>query len=295
MSIFDDIDVDPREFAGKATKVEPKMFPCISCAGTGKFLFRNGNIGDCFACQGSGKRKATAAEQRNRKEGARKAKITREQNIRNGIMAFQEEHGELHKWLSKNSDWNTFAASLLDQLTERGKLSDKQIAAAERMVAKTEEKRAEKRKANEKDVGDVEAIKEMFDRALENGLKRRALVAAKLIRDENGVPVLDEDGKAQLDGDNTIKMTPARAPRTEIWVKLNGEFMGGIKDGKFSGRNAPEWLAKELALIAANPSDEARFFGQATGTCCMCSRELTNKASIDAGIGPICASKWLGG
>lgn len=29
-----------------------------------------------------------------------------------------------------------------------------------------------------------------------------------------------------------------------------------------------------------------------TGVCCICGRELTNHASIDAGIGPICADKY---
>jgi hypothetical protein len=33
-------------------------------------------------------------------------------------------------------------------------------------------------------------------------------------------------------------------------------------------------------------------YGRQTGRCSCCGRELTNKASIDAGIGPICASKW---
>lgn len=38
--------------------------------------------------------------------------------------------------------------------------------------------------------------------------------------------------------------------------------------------------------------DEAKTYGKLTGTCCMCSRKLTDESSIEAGIGPICAGKF---
>lgn len=38
--------------------------------------------------------------------------------------------------------------------------------------------------------------------------------------------------------------------------------------------------------------DEAKEYGKVTGTCCNCGRLLTNEESIEAGIGPICASKF---
>ncbi len=38
--------------------------------------------------------------------------------------------------------------------------------------------------------------------------------------------------------------------------------------------------------------EEAKEFGALYGTCCVCGRTLTNEASIEAGIGPICASKF---
>lgn len=38
--------------------------------------------------------------------------------------------------------------------------------------------------------------------------------------------------------------------------------------------------------------DEAKAYGKVTGTCCNCGRLLTNEESIEAGIGPICASKF---
>lgn len=38
--------------------------------------------------------------------------------------------------------------------------------------------------------------------------------------------------------------------------------------------------------------EEAKEYGKVTGTCCVCSRRLTDEGSIEAGIGPICASKF---
>ena len=38
--------------------------------------------------------------------------------------------------------------------------------------------------------------------------------------------------------------------------------------------------------------DQAQDFGRHFGVCCVCGRTLTNGASIDAGIGPICSSKF---
>jgi hypothetical protein len=37
--------------------------------------------------------------------------------------------------------------------------------------------------------------------------------------------------------------------------------------------------------------EQAVKFGKKTGNCCICSKVLTVKASIEAGIGPICADK----
>ena len=38
--------------------------------------------------------------------------------------------------------------------------------------------------------------------------------------------------------------------------------------------------------------EEAKAFGALYGTCCVCGRTLTNEESIEAGIGPICSSKF---
>lgn len=37
--------------------------------------------------------------------------------------------------------------------------------------------------------------------------------------------------------------------------------------------------------------DEAKEYGKVTGTCCVCSRRLTNETSIAEGIGPVCVNR----
>lgn len=64
-----------------------------------------------------------------------------------------------------------------------------------------------------------------------------------------------------------------------------------VRDGEghweFAG-GALRFLTEEHALTL----DEAKEFGKLYGVCCRCGRTLTNEASIDAGIGPICAGKF---
>lgn len=60
-----------------------------------------------------------------------------------------------------------------------------------------------------------------------------------------------------------------------------------------------EWTFEYAAGVVRYLSDEtlmtleeAKEFGALYGTCCACGRTLTDEASIEAGIGPICAKKF---
>lgn len=51
---------------------------------------------------------------------------------------------------------------------------------------------------------------------------------------------------------------------------------------------------KPLSFITAEHRmtlDEAKAYGKVTGTCCVCSRKLTNEKSIAEGIGPVCGGR----
>lgn len=55
-----------------------------------------------------------------------------------------------------------------------------------------------------------------------------------------------------------------------------------------------EYAPGAIKLLSADTVlsiEAAAAFGKRTGTCCCCARTLTDPKSIDAGIGPICASR----
>jgi hypothetical protein len=51
-------------------------------------------------------------------------------------------------------------------------------------------------------------------------------------------------------------------------------------------------ITAALHALAADPAAVAKAYGVETGACCFCGLELTDKRSVDAGYGPICAEKW---
>ena len=60
---------------------------------------------------------------------------------------------------------------------------------------------------------------------------------------------------------------------------------------KLIGQNL-DGLWEALVALAENPEETAAMYGHITGSCCFCSRMLTDKRSTDVGYGPICASKF---
>lgn len=278
---FKDLDYLPEAQPEKLEKATHK-FPCQSCAGTGVWRggYQNPQEGPCFSCGGKGFHlKPHAQAVRERKERGAKIKAGKAKARLERRAAVLSEHEDLIAWLRNNQSWNSFANSLIEQFDVSGKLTDGQIAAAERVMQKTEATRLAKAEAKTSDVGSVERIRELFDNAERAGKKRRALLGAHI----EGEKVLGQ-----------IKLTPARPPKTDIWVRADGEFVGGIDaNGRFKARyGCPDWVPAQLERIAQDPAKEARLYGRLTGVCCCCGRELTDPESIALGIGPICEANW---
>lgn len=51
-------------------------------------------------------------------------------------------------------------------------------------------------------------------------------------------------------------------------------------------------MVELLKAVETRGIEAVKEIGKATGRCCVCSRMLTDEVSIQAGIGPICASKF---
>ena len=68
------------------------------------------------------------------------------------------------------------------------------------------------------------------------------------------------------------------------------KYLGWITRNATSLKN--QELIDILENVAEDPMKAAKLHGMETGQCACCGRELTNKESIQLGIGPICITKF---
>lgn len=179
---------------------------------------------------------------------------------------------ELRNFLAGAASWSSFAASLNAAWDKYGSLTQRQWDAAHNMMAKA--KAAAELAAKPREAVDLAPISAMFDKARENGLNKLAYRAEGLVISPAG---------------STSKNVGALYVKTEDTKEYQGKVMGGTWQPI---RNAEPFVADALRVIARNPAEAATAYGQRTGRCACCGRELTNAESIARAIGPICAEKW---
>lgn len=265
----DDVGPDGKDAVPEKPKgfVEDTGFveECTKCRGTGRYR----NFGPCFACKGKGSntfKTSKAARAKGRVSAANRKVRTERENIE----AFKSEHPAQMAWIMSNPSFE-FAVSLLKAIAEYGRLTDGQLAAVDRCLARAAEKNTA-RKANSVTV-DVSPIIEVFASATAAGLKRP---------------------KLRLTGDLVFSLAPATGRNAgAIYIKRGDDYLGKIVGGEFSASyscTTDDRKAIEAACVA--PLDEAVAYGKHTGSCACCGRELTNPESIDRGIGPVCAEKY---
>jgi len=105
--------------------------------------------------------------------------------------------------------------------------------------------------------------------------------ARKAPRDPNGGARVELiAGRVYATADGTV----VRVQESRTSGKLYGKVW---QDGSF------EYAAGALRdIVRPLTLEEAAAFGHETGRCCVCARELTDPASIAAGIGPVCAGRF---
>jgi hypothetical protein len=249
----------PMRPESKGPHAKTQRFPCSGCGGSGNWRGR----GKCFACGGKGYFLYSEQDRRNARHKAAARKATKLADTRE---AFEKQNPGVGEFLRRASEWSRFAGELSAKLAQYGALTEPQLNTVRNMMAKCAAKRAVEREANKQTV-DLASIRAMFETARGNGYKTPIYRAAGLVI--------------------------SRAPDTgrnpgALYVKTEGdEYLGKILGTDYTGKPAPA-----LTAIAADPRGEAIRYGQRTGQCSCCGRELTAEASVEAGIGPICASKW---
>jgi hypothetical protein len=262
---------DIRANAHIANGGEQAAHDCPKCNGRGHVTigYRYTRQASCFGCNGTGKLT-------NRQFGAVKAKATRENNF----FAWLGEHSELVATLRGMSGWNSFAQQMVAIVDdEKRSLTENQVAACRRMLAKVEAARDAKRaernaeQAAKSGAVNISAIAALFAQATDNDIKRPIFRAEAL-----------EISKASPTGKNA----------GALYVKSHDDlYLGKIVGGTFhASREAPADTLTKLQAVAVDPTAEAIKYARRTGRCGCCGKGLVDPVSIRAGIGPICAENW---
>jgi hypothetical protein len=272
----------PRRQPGEhlaATVADPtKMWPetCPACKGRGKFVSWGGRVlGDCFKCKGKGQRSFKTAPDDRAKARAYTA-ARKERSAEANLEAFAQSRPELAAWLEAKAPTFAFAASMRDAVKQWGSLTEKQLAAVERLAAQ-DAARATQAQARRVDI-DASQITEAFDNARATGLSRIK------------VRLTSPDG-------HTFIVSPAGATSSNagaLYVKSDdaGDYLGKIVDGSFHPVRACDDERRDaFVAVAADARAAAVAYGRLTGSCSCCGRELTDPNSVSQGIGPICAGK----
>lgn len=196
-------------------------------------------------------------------------------NKREREAMWQEANPAEYAFLVGAASWSSFAADMLQRTPTVSGLSDNQMAAVRRMMAKCAAKaeaKVERMAATSAVVVDLAPVRTMFEAAVANGHKRPTYRAEGLVIN--------------------------RAPDTganpgALYVKSEaGVYLGKVMGTTFKPVFGAEATLSTLTAIAVNPLEAAVRYGRKTGKCACCGRELSNAESIRLGIGPICRDKW---
>lgn len=124
--------------------------PCSKCRGSGRFHSYSGRlVGQCFICKGTGTHtfKTSPEHRAKRRVASAKAALTRRANVAAKAVSWIEANPEIVAWLQRASARGfNFATSLSQALAQYGHLTENQMAAARKCMAKDAElPRPEKR------------------------------------------------------------------------------------------------------------------------------------------------------
>ena len=266
----------------KYQRRDTPVVDCPKCNGTGRFVSFSGRVlGNCFKCDGSGKTKGLHMDPASvARRDAYKAKLIERKaaeaaDLQNRREAFAAQHQDVLQWINTAADRGfEFAVSLRDSFNRMGDLTHGQVDAVRRILARQEERREAAAARAPSTAGEgFQRLLAAFKTAIDNGLKTP---------------------KIRI-GDLTFSRAKATSQNAGfLYVKTSGEYAGKISpEGRLFACSHVDQATKDLITrVGQDPLAEAVAHGKATGECSCCGRELTDPASIAAGIGPICAKKF---
>jgi hypothetical protein len=257
-----------REVHGEDAKHAQFKETCKKCRGSGRFTSWAGrSLGECFSCKGKGHKSfVTSTEDR------AKSKQSRVDRLAAKVEDFRTENADVAQWLDTNTSFE-FAQSLKAQLSKKGTLSDGQVAAVQKCIAKKAEfKKAQVVREATAAVVNVDKLTAAFENAA-TSLKWP---------------------KVRFLGFVVSRASDTSRNPGSLYVKADdATYLGKIVAGRFiTSRECDAATEAKVLGVLADPEAAAVLFGKEVGACSCCGRELTNQVSIDRGIGPICAVKF---
>jgi len=300
-TLTDDLDAVPAQGPEMVSVAKAQAGPefievCPKCRGTGRFTSYSGRVlGECFACKGAGKRsfKSSSATRAKGRERAAVARVNAAEIIRNAATAWVEANPAEAKWLAEAGARNaqrggtfTFPQDVLNKLWQYGSVTDGQLAAVRKLMARDADRAAERVAAAPAiDATKIEeAFKVAVDRAKRKGQKGVFKKPLKL-----------------TSSDELGKITLAFRPGSEgsVWADMlfvksvDDRKLGYIKGGKlFRKFDCTDAEAAAITEVAQDPETAVVAFAKAWSRCGICHQTLLNDVSIARGIGPVCASKF---
>lgn len=293
---------------------------CPKCRGTGNW--RPGY--KCFKCKGTGKlqfKTSPAARAASRKSAQARKQKSREENI----AAFKAAHPVEAAWLISHSDGTTFADSLRQGVEKYGHLTEKQLAAVRKGIARERdvlagvEEWAENHEAEYEWLKSEDKVGNEFAGSLLGALKRYgSLTEGQLNAVQRNLESSREFAGSDIDlrdlhlgragsawrsyfavpdGDTRLKICirrPGKNSRYYGWTFVDDGAAYGSR--KTYGKQAPDGLYQgaiqdELRKVLENPLEASVAYGKLVGVCGVCGRPLEDEDSVAAGIGPVCASR----
>lgn len=187
-----------------------------------------------------------------------------QENTRRAI-AWAQSHAVEMGWIGEHMERNEFAMACAMRIEQHGELTPNMLAAVQRSTSGTTA-------AVAISVAEIEA--------------RFAVARGNLVKQ----PRMRLDTfvfKAVIKGANAGGIYVTEGSGEE------GVYLGKVMGGNFlPSRDCTADQKSRILAAAADPAAAAVAYGQRTGNCCICGRELTAEESIERFIGPICAERF---
>lgn len=256
---------------------------CPKCGGSGRYRGASSHGHACFKCNGAGTLTFKSSKETRQKatQGSRDRKAAKGEA---SIAKFEATHPDFAAWWTDSNF--AFAVSMREAVRKYGNLTDAQFNAAGRCIEKDREYKARKlAEAAEREVARESApeinslrIRELLYRGKDKGIGKPTVRLA-------GPTMAFKFSLAPDSGMNA----------GAVYVNLkDGDYLGKIVNGKFLKAMAcSDAQEKEILAACENMESSAIAYGQRYGICSCCGKELTNRLSIELGIGPICRAKFF--